>query len=168
MKLLITLSILLTFHNAFGQEDIQRTAWTGKSELFLNGDILCSSEKEKDPVVLNQFDSNLTLHVSYSKWIWPKFSSGCVLGWLSNYLLLKIENGSLFDRSGYRVGTMSPNSITASGFSSQQGDIYIRSLSISTTNFEDIEIFVEFEHLKKEGIFTFVSKMRRQRSDIWP
>lgn len=162
------LIILLTFSTLTAYANLERTAWKGKSELFLNGELHCSSEKEKNPKILSPYDSYLTLHVSHSKWIWPKITKGCALGWFWDYMALNIEGNKLFHQNGILIGTITNNTLEAFNFSPKNERVFINSLKLHSTDFETIEITVVFEHIEKNGEFVFKSTMKRHRDSVWP
>ncbi|MEE3080127.1 MAG: hypothetical protein VX341_12380 [Bdellovibrionota bacterium] len=161
--LMTLIFILSTSANA----NLHRTAWVGTSELLLNDKVHCSSDEYSNPSVLTNDESYLTLHVSYSKWIWPIISKGCALGWLKGYLPLKIQGNKLIHKSGTAVGSITNNTIEAFNFTPNNERIFIKELKFHSYDLENIEVTVIFTHIEIDGEFTFKSVMKRHRGSFW-
>ena len=169
LKNLVLLISFTIFANVASAQ-IPGTAWSGSSELFLNGKIFCSVDSNKKPVVqISQYDNHwLSIHEGRLGWIWPNVSGGCALGWLTGYMQLRAVGADLFDEAGLKVGSITSTKISAQNFIGTDKNIRILNLEIEKTSDTTVTVNIKFQHGDKPGVFEYVGQFKRWHDSNWP
>ena len=166
MKKIIFVAIL--FSSIFASANLVNSAWTGKTNLFINDKLHCSDDSSDKAPVLNPADGYFTLHKGGKNLIWAYIGSGCAMGWNNEYMPFQVVENKLTDESGNIVGNISKLSIEAKNFYSERKKFFIESLVINTNDLEKLTVTMSYTQAASPKKYKFIGIYTRHHDSVWP
>ena len=147
------------------------SAWTGDSELSLDGKLLCSVDSSKSPVykpVIGGSLPGLTIREGGEGWIWLSASGGCADGWFNGTIGMRMDGSSLRDARGTLIGTHSASGFEAKDFADASGKMQLLSVKFDMESKQSAKIRAVFKRAEKPGRFEFTAVFTRHHDSNWP
>ncbi len=156
-----TLFISLILFSINVRAELVGTVWSQKSELTVDGKLLCSYDLNK-PSTFHYDGGYLRIDRLNNGWFKIEAGRGCAVGWFGSHSFMFQQVGTdVLDRDGNKIGHISPTEIELSGGSDWSAHVIIRKLIVKENNDGSAGIFAEFAHKNPYGhkVFQFKSDL---------
>ncbi len=149
------LLVLTTLFSLVCNAGLIGTVWEQKSELIIDGKLLCSYDAKK-PATYIETGGYVKIDKWQEGWFRIEANYGCALGWFGSHSLVFRQMGSnVFDKNGLKVGTISDSEIKITSGTDWSGELKIQNLNVLLSTDGHAKIDSKFTHKNSYGYKVF-------------